>query len=149
MARLGLVALIGTTLLVVASAAGQTREQFTQQADAICKQTIPKVNRKINKASRLVNHDDFDGAGRLLNRAVKSYRHALGRIAELSRPPDDAVAIANWLGVKYSQARTLEAVAKAIRREDVFAINRGIYRFDNLKRQADRQGRALGLHACA
>jgi hypothetical protein len=148
-ARLGLVALIGTTLLVVASAVGQTRQEFTQQADAICKQTFPKVNRKVNKANRLIDHDDFDGAGRLLNRAIKSYRHGLGRISDLSRPPDDAIAIFNWLYVKYSQARTLETAAKAIRREDLFAINRALYRFDNLKRQADRQGRALGLHICA
>jgi hypothetical protein len=148
-ARLGLVALIGTTLLVVASAAGQTREQFTQQADAICKQSNPAINRKIDKANRLANHENFDGAGRLLNRAVKSYRHALGRIAELPRPPADAAAIASWLGVKFSEARALEATARAIRREDVGKINRSIGRFENLARQADRQGKALGLHACA
>jgi hypothetical protein len=135
-AALASVALLAVLAAIAAPASAQeeyepTREQWVEQADAICKQPYQRGNRLVKRFEGEVEKRRLGRAGTFLIRISKIILKVHDGVAEVPRPPADEEAIGAYLnGQKKSGRRTRRAGKLLMQRKIRFAAK--------LLRKADR-----------
>ncbi len=149
-----LAALAAFTLVLAlpsASLAGgeePTREQWSKQADSICKQKASQQKKWFAQSLELSEAQKFGKAGKLF---VKVFRHELAdarSIDGLTPPPADASKIARYVkGVKRSSELAIKS-GKALGNEDLSASERLFGRSIQINTKAEKSVRGFKIDHC-
>jgi hypothetical protein len=111
---------LAATLLIAASAARAeelTREQYTAQAEPICKANV-EANRRIFKgAKEKVQAGKLKPASRHFARATTAFDRTIAQLEAVPRPPADEAKLQRWLGLLRAESDYVARIGKALAAE--------------------------------
>jgi hypothetical protein len=115
---------VAVALLVavpVALAAEKTpREEYVEKVEPICKTNSEANSRILKGVKDQVKRDKLVPAGKRFIRASAALGTAVGKIAAVPQPSEDATKLTKWIGYLKSEKTFLQKIGTALKAKDKF-----------------------------
>jgi hypothetical protein len=115
---------VAVALLVavpVALAAEETpREKYVATVEPICKANSEANSRILKGVKEQVKQDKLVPAGKRFIRASAALGTAVGKIAAVPQPSEDAAKLTKWIGYLKSEKTFLQKIGTALKSKDKF-----------------------------
>lgn len=115
---------VAVALLVavpVALAAEETpREKYVATVEPICKANSEANSRILKGVKEQVKQDKLVPAGKRFIRASAALGTAVGKIAAVPQPSEDAAKLTKWIGYLKSEKTFLQKIGTALKAKDKF-----------------------------
>lgn len=125
-----------------------TREQWVEQADAICKRPYKRATDELDRVGPLTKRGRYRTAGRIFIRTARTIFDVNERVAALARPPADSDEIAEYLRFERRGAEISIEIGRAVKQAKVRKANRLIDRANRAFDQSKAAVRGFGLKHC-
>ncbi len=117
-----LVALAGVVMVAMTGPAGAaaepTREEYTAQAEPICKTNVLANKRIFKGAKGKVKAGKLKAASTHFFRAATAFKRTIDQLEKVPRPIADEARLVKWFGLLRDETAIIEKIGRALANED-------------------------------
>lgn len=138
-----LVGLVSVGAASSASAAELTREEYTTQAEPICKTNVLANKRIFKGAKEKVKAGKLKSASTHFFRAATAFERTIDQLEKVPQPVADEARLAKWLALLRDESAIIEKIGRALAKEDRHKA--GSYSVDLNKNSSTANNTVLGF----
>jgi hypothetical protein len=145
---LALTAALLAAVPVAAGAEETPREKYVAAVEPICKANTEANSRILKGVKDQVKHDKLGPAGRRFVRASSALGTAVGKIAAVPQPSEDAAKLTKWIGYLKQEKTFLQKIGVALKAKDKFHAQKLAVELNKNNNQANNTVISFGFDEC-
>jgi hypothetical protein len=153
-ARMSALAVLALTVAlavapVAAAAVGEiTRPEYVERVEPICKANTDANSRILKGVKDQVKSGKLVPAGKRFIRASSALGTAVGKIAAVPQPSEDAAKLTKWIGYLKSEKTFLQKIGVALKAKDKFHAQKLAVELNKNNNQANNTVISFGFDEC-
>lgn len=142
------VALLVAVPVALAAEGEITREEYVTKVEPICKANTDANSRILKGVKDQVKGGQLVPAGKRFIRASAALGTAVGKIAAVPQPSEDAAKLTKWIGYLKHEKTFLQKIGTALKAKDKFHAQKLAVELNKNNNQANNTVISFGFEEC-
>lgn len=135
-------------LVVVPVALADTRSEYAEGVEPICKANSEANSRILKGVKGQVQQGKLKAAGRRFVRASTALGKAIVQITQVPRPPEHEAKLTKWIGYLKQEKTYLQQIGQALKADDKFKAQKLAVKLNNNNNKANNTVIAFPFKEC-